>query len=67
MVHLLFGKLAHGIFQIKKKKVDICDSLSHVYRGRERFLKNNFLYLYLAVLNLCCCVGFSLVSAHGLQ
>ena len=29
------------------------------------FLKNNFLYLYLAVLNLCCCVGFSLIVGSG--
>lgn len=47
MVHLLFVKLAHGIFQIKKKKVDICNSLSHVYRGRERFLKKIIFFIYI--------------------
>lgn len=46
-VHLLFMKLAHGIFQIKKKKKDICNSLSHVYRGRERFLKKIIFFIYI--------------------
>ena len=28
--------------------------------------KNNFIYLFLAVLGLHCCAGFSLVAMHGL-
>jgi len=28
-------------------------------------LLNNFIYLFLAVLGLCCCTGFSLVAADG--
>ena len=28
-----------------------------------RFFFNLFIYLFLVVLGLCCCVGFSLVSA----
>ena len=29
------------------------------------FKKSNFIYLFLAVLGLRCCVGFSLVAASG--
>ena len=29
------------------------------------FLKNNFIYLFLAALGLICCAGFSLVAARG--
>ena len=28
--------------------------------------KNNFIYLLLAVLGFCCCMGFSLVAVCGL-
>ena len=31
------------------------------------FLKNDFIYLFLAVLGLRCCASFSLVVAHGLS
>ena len=27
--------------------------------------KNNFIYLFLAMLDLCCCMGFSLVAVSG--
>ena len=30
-----------------------------------KYLKNNFIYLFLAVLGLCCCIGFSLVGVSG--
>ena len=29
------------------------------------FLQNVFIYLFLAMLGLCCCSGFSLVAASG--
>ena len=29
------------------------------------FLKNNFIYLFLTVLDLCCCMDFSLVAVSG--
>ena len=29
------------------------------------FLFNNFIYLFLAVLGLCCCAGFFLVAVSG--
>ena len=29
------------------------------------FFQTNFIYLFLAVLGLCCYVGFSLVAASG--
>ena len=28
------------------------------FRVSSSFLKNNFIYLFMAVLGLCCCVGF---------
>ena len=30
-----------------------------------KIFKHNFIYLFMAVLGLCCCVGFSLVAASG--
>ena len=30
-----------------------------------KIFKHNFIYLFMAVLGLCCCVDFSLVAASG--
>ena len=35
------------------------------YKLNITFYKNSFIYLVLAVLGLCCCAGFSPVTAHG--
>ena len=37
----------------------------HGFDPNNDFLKNNFTYFSLAVLHLCCCMGFSLVVARG--
>ena len=34
--------------------------------GGSYFLNCLFTYLFLATLDLCCCMGFSLVVVHGL-
>ena len=39
------------------------NSNSKVFAGP--FYKNNFIYLFLTVLGLCCCAGFSLVAVSG--
>ena len=33
--------------------------------SRQHFKKIIFIYLFLAVFGLCCCVGFSLIVATG--
>ena len=40
---------------------------SFFFRQVRNFIlfKNEFMYLFLAVLGLCCCVGFSLIAASG--
>jgi len=45
--------------------VSHCNALPRSSATPSPFLKKNFIYLFLPVLSLCCCVGFSLIVVSG--
>ena len=53
------------IFTCQQSSATFCEVLVTVVSPTASSFKNNFIYVCLDVLGLCCCVGFFLVGASG--
>ena len=58
--------LARGYGSYASSRPGICRAYHYNVISYSFFKKNNLIYVFLAVLGLCCCGGLSLVVVHGL-